>query len=198
MADSHPDVVTPPPPRSHRHHDVSLHCPLPIQLTLCNCVTNNNIIHSHLSASRRAPRSLSVVCLISSKLFSNFTQDWEKEERRKNNNEDSNVEWWNWVKRRENAIYYILQPNSGCVSFVICVVNLTSQFLSLFLFQCFFSFFLFAVDMMWAWVFTLGFRARRLCKKWCKIDQHISKNRQNFNSWFLGPHQQLLQKTYTT
>lgn len=32
-------------------------------------------INSYLRASRRAPRSLSVVCLISSKLFSNFRQD---------------------------------------------------------------------------------------------------------------------------
>lgn len=34
--------------------------------------------HPHLMASRRAPRSLSVVCFMSSKLLSNFTQDWKK------------------------------------------------------------------------------------------------------------------------
>ena len=33
-------------------------------------------------ASRRAPRSLSVVCLMSSKLFSSFTHDWGAESRR--------------------------------------------------------------------------------------------------------------------
>lgn len=44
----------------------------------------------------------------------------------------------------------------------VCV-HLTSQFRSVFRFHCFFSFFLLAVDTIWAWVFTLGFRARMFC-----------------------------------
>lgn len=45
----------------------------------------------------------------------------------------------------------------------VCVVRLTSQPRSGFLFHFFFSFFLLAVDMIWAWVFTLGLRARMFC-----------------------------------
>ena len=54
---------------------VTSHC----QIVLLKKKQKKQVIHSHLNASRRAPRSLSVVCLISSKLFSNFTQDWNKQ-----------------------------------------------------------------------------------------------------------------------
>lgn len=41
--------------------------------------TKSTSIQSHLSASRSAPRSLRVVCFISSKLFSNFIHVWRKD-----------------------------------------------------------------------------------------------------------------------
>ncbi len=63
-------------------HTRSFGCPPKTPLCVdCDCCHGDS---AYLSASRSAPRSLKVVCLMSSKLFSKFTQDCGRETHRDN------------------------------------------------------------------------------------------------------------------
>ncbi len=66
-------------------------------LVLATSVTVAMVTWSYLTASRSAPRSLRVVCLMSSKLFSSFTQLCKRERERERNEMTEEVLLFVWM-----------------------------------------------------------------------------------------------------